>query len=219
MAARAVRHRAGVRGSPPAADHAAELASDLSVALLLLLERLTPEERAALLLRDVFDVEYDEIGRILERSADAVRQLVHRARTRVRSERKRVETPPGEHERILGRFMDALTADDAPALLALLAPDVVLGSDGGGRVRAARRWLRGRDRIARFLLGVSRKFGRTFTRRLTQLNGRPGVLTFDDGVLQSVTTADVEDGRISTVHVVRNPDKLRHVLQATVRLV
>ena len=205
--------------SPPAPDRAVELASDLSVALLLLLERLAPEERAAFLLRDVFDTEYAEIARILERSSDAVRQLVHRARTRVRSERTRVAIPPGEHERILGRFVDALTADDAPALLALLAPDVVLGSDGGGRVQAARRWLRGPDRVARFLLGVSRKFGRSYSRQLTQLNGRPAVLTFDDGELRSVTTADVEGGRILAVHVVRNPDKLRRVLEPTVRLV
>ena len=204
---------------PPAPDHATELASDLSVALLLLLERLAPEERAAFLLREVFDVDYAEIARTLERSTDAVRQLVHRARTRVRSERTRVHTPPGEHERLLDRFVHALTTDDAPALLALLAPDVVLASDGGGRARAARRRVVGADRVARFLLGVSRKFGRNYHRRVTQLNGRPAVLVFDDGVLSSATIADVEGGRISAVHVVRNPVKLRHVLEATVRLV
>ena len=205
--------------SPPAPDRAAELASDLSVALLLLLERLAPEERAAFLLREVFGTDYAEIARILERSTDAVRQMVHRARVRVRTDRTRVAAAPGEHERLLGRFVDALGADDADALLALLAPDVVLASDGGGRARAARRLLLGPDRVARFLLGVARKFGRGYTRRLTRLNGRPAMLTFDDGVLQSVTTADVEGGRIHALHVVRNPDKLRHVLEPTVRLV
>lgn len=205
--------------SPPPTDRAAELASDLSIALLLLLERLAPVERAALLLRDVFDTDYVEIARILERSADAVRQLVHRARSRVRAERTRVAVPPCEQERILDRYMNALSEGDAPALLALLAPDVVLGSDGGGRVRAARRWLRGADRVARFLLGVSRKFGRDYRRQLTELNGRPAVLVFADGVLASVTTAEVEDGRIRALHVMRNPEKLRHVLAPTVRLV
>jgi RNA polymerase sigma-70 factor (ECF subfamily) len=205
--------------SPPAPDRAAELASDLSVALLVLLERLAPEERAAFLLREVFDTDYAEIARILERSADAVRQLVHRARVRVRADRTRVVAAPGEHERLLDRFMDALTADDSSALLALLAPDVVLASDGGGRARAARRVLHGPDRVARFLLGVSRKFGRGFTRRLTQLNGRPAVLVFGDGELKSATIADIEGDRIRAVHVVRNPEKLRRVLEPTVRLV
>jgi RNA polymerase sigma-70 factor (ECF subfamily) len=205
--------------SPPAPDRAAELASDLSVALLLLLERLAPEERAAFLLRDVFDIDYAEIARTLERSTDAVRQLVHRARTRVRSERARVHTPPGEHERLLEGFMHALTTDDAPALLALLAPDVILASDGGGRVRAALQRVVGADRVARFILGVSRKFGRNYSRRVTQLNGRPAVLVFDDGALSSATIAEVEGGRICALHVVRNPEKLRHVLEATVRLV
>ena len=204
---------------PPPPDRGAELASDLSIALLLLLERLAPVERAALLLRDVFDTEYEEIARILERRADAVRQLVHRARARVRAERTRVAVPPSEHERILDRFMHALSTDDAPAVLALLAPDVVLATDGGGRVTAARRWLRGTDRVTRFLLGVSRKFGRSYSRRLTQLNGRPAVLVFADGVLTTVTTAEVEYGRIRALHIVRNPAKLRHVLAPTVRLV
>ena len=205
--------------SPPAPDHASELASDLSVALLLLLERLAPEERAALLLRDVFDYEYAEIAQILQRSSDAVRQMVHRAHLRVRNERTRVAAPPGEHERLLERFVDALSADDAPALLALLAPDVVLASDGGGQVQAARRWLFGPDRVTRFLLGVSRKFGRRHRRRLARLNGRPAVLVFDDGVLASATTVDVEGGRIRAFHIMRNPDKLRYALGATVQLI
>ena len=205
--------------TPPAPDHASVLASDLSVALLVLLERLTPEERAALLLRDVFDYEYAEIAGILQRSSVAVRQMVHRAHIRVRNDRPRVAAPPGEHERLLERFVDALSTDDAPALLALLAPDVVLASDGGGRVQAARRWLRGPDRVARFLLGVSRKFGRSYVRRLTRLNGRPAVLVFADGVLASATTVDVDAGRIRAFHIIRNPDKLRRALDATVQLV
>jgi RNA polymerase sigma-70 factor, ECF subfamily len=205
--------------TPPAPDHAAELASDLSVALLVLLERLAPEERAAFLLREVFDSEYEEIAQILQRSSDAVRKMVHRARTRVRNERTRVVAPPGEHERLLERFVDAITADDAPALLALLAPDVALASDGGGQARAARQWLLGPDRVARFVLGVTRKFGHDYSRRFAQLNGRPAMLVFSGDVLVSATTVDVQDGRIRALHIMRNPDKLRHALHATVRLV
>lgn len=200
--------------APEAPDRGAELASDLSVALLVLLERLAPEERAAFLLRDVFGTDYAEIARILERRPDAVRQMVHRARTRVHSDRPRIATPPEMHERLLERFLAALAEDDAPALLALLAPDVVLASDGGGRALAARNWIVGADRVARLLLGVARKFGRDRTRRLARLNGEPALLTFEDGVLTSTTTVDVEGERIRAVHTVRNPDKLRRALEA-----
>jgi len=197
----------------PAPDHRAELASDLSVALLVLLERLAPEERAAFLLREVFGTDYAEIARILERSPDAARQMVHRARVRVHAGRPRVATTPDEHERLLEQFLAALEADDAPTLLALLAPDVALASDGGGRARAARRWVVGADRVARFLLGVTRKYGRDSTRRLTTLNGQPALLIFQGGVLASATMLDVESGRIRAVHSVRNPDKLRRALE------
>src|SRR5215207_5707254 len=188
---------------PPAPDHRAELASDLSVALLVLLERLAPEERAAFLLREVFGTDYAEIARILERSPDAVRQMVHRARVRVHAGRPRVATTPHEHERLLEQFLAALEADDAPALLALLAPDVALASDGGGRALAARNWIVGADRVARFLLGVTRKYARDLTPRLTTLNGQPALLICQDGELTSATTLDVEGGRIRAVHSVR----------------
>lgn len=208
--------------SPPPPDHKAELASDLSVALLLLLERLTPEERAAFLLRDVCDSEYAEIARVLERSCDAVRQMVHRARVRIRSERTRVAEAPGQHERLLDRFVDAIHADDVEGLIALLAPDVVLASDGGGRVHAARNRLTGTWRVTRLLLGIARKrrqSGRELVYRKTYLNGTPARLgTFHDAVYSAVTI-DVEEGSIRAVHIMRNPEKLRYVLEATVPLV
>lgn len=200
---------------PPATDHRAELASDLSVALLVLLERLAPEERAAFLLREVFGTDYAEIARILERSPDAVRQMVHRARQRVHAERPRVVTPPDEHGRILEQFLAAIAADDAPGVLALLAPDVSLASDGGGRAAAARNVLLGPDRVARLLLGVARhqrEPEHETTYRLTTLNGQPALLTFHHGTLASAMTVDVGQGRIRAVHIMRNPDKLRRVL-------
>ena len=197
----------------PDPDHRAEMTSDLSVALLLLLERLAPEERAAFLLRDVFDADYADIARILERSTDAVRQMVHRARTRVQTERARVTTDPGEHARLLESFVDALTADDAEGVVALLAPDVMLASDGGGRARAARNWLSGRDRVSRFLLGVRRKFATKYSHQIRYLNGEPALITFDHSTVVSTMTLVLDGQRIRAIHIMRNPDKLRHVLE------
>ena len=202
----------------PSPDRRAELTSDLSVALLLLLERLAPEERAAFLLRDVFDFDYADIARILERSTDAVRQMVHRARTRVQSDRARVATDPGEHERLLQRFLEAVIADDAEGVMALLAPDVVLAGDGGGRAAAARNVLNGRDRITRFLLGVRRKFAPSYAHRIRYLNGEPALITFDHATVISTMSLVVDDGRIHAIHIMRNPDKLGHVLHSSVVL-
>lgn len=197
---------------PAAPDHGVELASDLSVALLLLLERLAPEERAAFLLREVFGMDYAEIARILERRPDAIRQMVHRAHARIHADRPRVATSEDAHERMLDDFLAALAADDATGLLALLAPDVVVATDGGGLVNAARNWILGPDHVARFLLGVSRKLGPAARWDRARLNGQPALLGFVDGVLASATTFDLEDGRIRAVHSVVNPGKLRHVL-------
>jgi RNA polymerase sigma-70 factor (ECF subfamily) len=199
--------------TPASPDLNAELASDLSVALLVLLEQLAPEERAAFLLREVFGMDYEEIASTLERRPDAVRQMVHRARERVRADRPRVPTPPDAHARILEQFVQALSADDAPGVLALLAPEVTLATDGGGRAAAARKWLRGRDRVARFMLGVMRKFWRGSSKRIARINGKPALLAFGS-TLHSVTTIDVEDGRIRSILTVRNPEKLRHALEA-----
>lgn len=199
--------------SGPAPNDSVELASDLSVALLMLLEQLRPDERAAFLLREVFDTGYEEIARILERSQDAVRQMVHRARSRVQAGRPRVTLPVGEHERLLERFQTALAADDAPALIALLSPSVTLATDGGGRARAARRRLVGSDRVSKFLLGITRKFGQSY--QLKRLNGQPGLLAFQKGVITSAYTFEIDDTGIRAVHIVRNPDKLGHILQPT----
>ncbi|HEU4641140.1 MAG TPA: RNA polymerase sigma-70 factor [Gemmatimonadaceae bacterium] len=196
----------------PAPDREAELASDLSVALLVLLERLAPEERAAFLLREVFGTPYEEIARILDRRQDAVRQMVHRARTRVHEQRPRVPTPPDLHEKLLERFLAAVAADDAPALLELLAPEVVLVTDGGGVVRAARRVMTGVDAVARTLLALARKFGARYTRRLTWLNGQPAIVQHVEDRIDSVIMIAPGDDGIGAVYVIRNPEKLRRVL-------
>ena len=199
-------------------DRNAELASDLSVALLVLLEALAPEERAAFLLREVFGTDYSEIARILERRPDAVRQMVHRARRRVQAGRPRVAPVSGAHEQMVEEFLAALAADDAPALLALLAPDVVAVTDGGGVVTAARNRIVGADRVGRFLLGLQRKFGCGSTWRVGRLNRQPALLLFRAGALTSATALDVDGGRIRGVYSILNPAKLARVLDWGVRI-
>lgn len=203
------------RGSAP--NDGVEMASDLSIALLVLLEQLRPEERAAFLLREVFDTSYEEISRILERSEDAIRQMVHRARTRVHAGRPRVALAPGEHERLLDEFRNALAADDAEGVLALLTPDVVLTSDGGGRARAARNRLTGPDRVSRFLLGVTRKFGQGY--ELTRLNGEPALVAIQKGVVTSAYSFEVDGRGIRAVHIMRNPEKLVYTTRLAAPLV
>jgi RNA polymerase sigma-70 factor (ECF subfamily) len=190
---------------------AVELASDLSIALLMLLEKLRPEERAAFLLREVFEVEYGEIAQILERSEDAIRQMVHRARSRIHADRPRVAVAPDEHERLLEQFRTALAEDDAAGVLALLSPDVVLASDGGGRAKAARNRLMGKDRVSRFLLGVTRKSGQRY--EITHLNGEPALVATNDGVVTSAYSFEIDETGIRAVLIMRNPDKLQHTLR------
>jgi len=203
--------------STPSPNDEVEVASDLSIALLVLLEQLRPEERAAFLLREVFDASYEEISRVLERSEDAIRQMVHRARTRVHAGRPRVALPPGEVERLLDDFRNALAEDDAEGVLALLTPDVVLTSDGGGKARAARNQLTGPDRVSRFLLGVTRKFGQRY--ELTRLNGEPALVAVQRGVVTSAYSIVVDGGRICAVHIMRNPEKLVHTTHLVAPLV
>ena len=210
---------AQVPSPTPAPNDGVELASDLSVALLVLLEQLRPEERAAFLLRDVFDTGYDEIAQILERSQDAVRQMVSRARTRVQAGRRRLTLAPGEHEHLLERFTKAIVEDDAEGLIALLSPDVVLATDGGGRARAALNRVVGRDHVSKFLLGVRRKGAADQVITLTHLNGEPALITLQDGVVTSTCSIEVDSSGICALHIMRNPEKLGHTLEVTEPLV
>jgi RNA polymerase sigma-70 factor, ECF subfamily len=195
----------------PPPDRGAELASDLSMALLVLLERLAPEERAAFLLRDVFDAGYDEIARVLERSEPAARQVVHRARTRVRGERTRFESRRDVHERLLARFLDALHAGDRDALLAVFASDATFVSDGGGKVSAARRTITGGDRLVRMFMGLERKWSHLVSHRIASVNGEPAILSEVGGRVLAVTAFASDGERLTAGFRVLNPDKLRHV--------
>jgi RNA polymerase sigma-70 factor, ECF subfamily len=192
------------------ADRAAELDSELSLAFLVILERLAPEERAAFLLREVFEVGYPEVARVLGRSEAACRQVVHRARTRVRAGGARFRSSPAELRELASRFSAALAADDYDSLLEILSPDASYVTDGGGKAWAARNVVRGADRVARCVLGVARKrraAGR-LEERIARINGEPGLLTYLDGVPISATVFSVSSGRLESVYRVLNPDKL-----------
>jgi RNA polymerase sigma-70 factor, ECF subfamily len=195
--------------SPPP-PYASEVASELSLAFLMLMERLAPEERAAFLLREVFEVGYEEIARTLERSEAACRQVVHRARERVRTDRPRFPHSPDELEALTRRFAAAVEADNYGELLEILAPDASYVADGGGKVRTARKVVRAADNVARCVLGVARKHrvrdGREH--RLGRINGEPGLLSYVGGKLVAVTAFDVVQGRIHGILRIMNPDKL-----------
>ena len=189
-------------GGPPAADRQAELASDLSMAFLVLLERLSPEERAALLLHDVFGAPYAELAAVLDKSEAACRQLVHRARTHVRDDgRRRNAVAPEAKERLVRRFVASLAAGDEAELLALVAPDAPWIADGGGKFPVARN-LRGAARIVRFLLRVARKA--PTTRRIVWINGEPAIATYVGDRLFSTVSIDTDGERVLAFYVVVN---------------
>ncbi len=197
----------------PAADPArqAEMADSLSLAFLVLLEALSPEQRAALLLRDVFDYGYDEIAQIVGTTRANARQLATRARRHVDERRPRFEAERAQHDELAARFFAAARDGDLAALEALLAQDVVLRGDGGGKVPALARSLHGRARVAQTLLMWAR-VGDSGSVRRVDVNGQPGALLLDgDGGLISVMALDVADGQIQGVSSIVNPDKIRHV--------
>ncbi len=194
---------------PPPPDRHLELASDLSVAFLVLLERLGPEERAAFLLHDVFDCGYAEISRLLEKSEASCRQLVHRARERVRRDQKRFEVPEEARVRLLKRFAAAVEARDEEALLALFAPEATWTADGGGRVPAGRHAIVGAERIVKLVLGLQEKFYRDKgSMHLASINGETGLLVRIDGQVNSVISIVSDGERIVEVYAVVNPEKL-----------
>ena len=196
-----------------AAEPGAALAHELSIALLVTLERLSPLERAAFLLHDVFELGFDEVARALERSAAAVRQLAARAREHVREDRPRFRASDEEAARLADAFQAAMTCGDLVGISKLLAADAVFYSDGGGKRRAALNPIYGRDKIVRFLIGVTGKRGGPpdpSTVRRAWINGMPGfVLHSRDGL--ETLVIEVADGAIAALYVVRNPDKLRHL--------
>jgi RNA polymerase sigma-70 factor, ECF subfamily len=197
--------------SPPA-DSQAELASSLSVAFLVLLERLAPEERAAFLLHEVFESNYTEIAQILGKSEVACRAIVSRARRRVREQRPRVEVTEVARKALLERLVQAVTTQDKSALLSLLADEASWMSDGGGKAKAARRIIRGRERVARFVLAVLGRHAHEFVFTPIRINNEPGLAIESGGRVFSVISIRTDGHQILDVFTVLNPDKLPHAL-------
>jgi RNA polymerase sigma-70 factor (ECF subfamily) len=193
-------------------EAATELADDLSFALLLALDRLSPLERAAFLLHDVFDTPFAEIARVLERNEATCRQLAARARRSVRSERPAPTATPDNHARLLVAFGDAVRSGDVTRLAALLREDAIALADGGGRKIAALNPIMGADKVARFFIGLAAKYAdRDFHIEPRIINGTVGALVYLDGELDHTFTFAVDGDRIAAIYVVRNPDKLQRV--------
>ena len=200
-------------GRDDPAQHA-EMADSLSVAMLVLLESLSPEQRAVLLLHDVFEYEYPQIAAIVGKSEDNVRQLATRARRHVKQRRPRFHTTRAKRDELARRFFAAAQQGDLSGLEALLAHDVALTGDGGGKVPALARSLRGRDQVARTLLNWFRLAARVpdLSLRHVEINGGPGALFLDGQQrLLSVFALDITEGQITSVSSIVNPDKLAHL--------
>jgi RNA polymerase sigma-70 factor (ECF subfamily) len=195
--------------SAPPADHATELASDLSVAFLALLERLAPEERAAFLLHEIFDSGYDDIARILGKSEVASRQIVSRARKRIREAQPRVQVSGEARQRLLEALAHAVQTQDQAALLKLLSEDATWTSDGGGKARAAKKIVRGAAHVTRFATGVFRRHLSHVTFRLVSVNDEAGLAAYFGDQMISVITIRTDGQRILDVFSILNPDKLQ----------
>ena len=197
--------------APDVADDV-ELADSVSTAMLLVLETLGPTERAVFVLREVFDVPYDEIATAVDKSQDAVRQIAHRARSHVQARQPRQEVTQAERERVIERFVSAAATGDLQSLVDVLSPDVVLITDGGGHKQAALRPILGRDKTLRFLVAVS---GGQIGGDVVVINGAPALTLTIDGELDSVITFHLEDGLVAGLYVMRNPEKLCRLGEVT----
>lgn len=191
-----------------------EAADSLSMAFLVLLERLTPVERAVFLLREVFDYGYDEIADVVGKSEDNCRQIAVRARRQIESHKPRFEASRERREELARRFFAAVTEGDTEGLLSLLAADVVAYGDGGGKGPATPKPVYGRDRVARLLLGAAARGPQLGVSgaRYVEINGQPGAIFLGpDGLPLAAVTLDIADGLVQTVRAVANPEKLRHL--------
>jgi RNA polymerase sigma-70 factor (ECF subfamily) len=198
-------------------DTARELADELSFALLLTLERLSPLERTAFLLHDVFDMDFPAVAEVLERSEPACRKLADRARAHVQEAQPRFERSPADEQRLVAAFIDATRSGDVDGFAKLLAEDAILYTDGGGKRRAALNPILGRARILRFLAGVSRKADAPVIRGMypRQVNQLPGFMLDYGGGEFAMLALESHAGMITKVYLVSNPDKLTHLAPPT----
>lgn len=190
----------------------ASVMESVSMAFLMLLENLSPLERAVFLLREVFDYDYGEIAEIVGREEAACRQLFSRAKKHVTENRPRFKTSPEEHNRLVTSFIQATAVGELEGLVAVLAEDVTLWSDGGGKVQAATHPIHGQDAVARFLIGIQRFAQGNEQADLVEINGETAIVVRRaDGTLIMVITLETGDGLIRALRIIRNPDKLKHL--------
>ncbi len=192
-----------------------ELADSVSMAMLLVLETLTPTERAVFVLREVFDLGYDEIADAVDKNSAAVRQIAHRARAHVAARRPREVVSAAQTRDTLDAFQRATETGDLQRLLDILAPEVVMLGDGGGIKQAVLRPIVGADRVARLLVGGLGKVYGPISMRPAQVNGHPALIFHLDGQLDTVVAVHIEGGLITGLYAVRNPAKLSHMERAT----
>jgi RNA polymerase sigma-70 factor (ECF subfamily) len=194
-------------------ERALEQANDVSVALMWILERLSAEERAAFLMRQVFDADYAEIADVVNKSEPACRQLVHRATVRVQQERPRFDVPKDQHRELLDRFIQAARQGSRADMRALMSDDVQLVADGGGKVKSFMHILKGAGRVAGVFWTLEHKYPAQVSYRTALVNGEPGVLRYVQGKLESVQSFIVDQERIVAVFIMRNPEKLASIPQ------
>lgn len=195
-----------------------ELADSVSMAMMLVLETLAPVERAVFVLREVFDLGYDEIAEAVEKSPAAVRQIAHRARAHVAARRPRGEVTTAESRRALAAFRRAVETGDLQGLLDILSPDVVLLGDGGGIKQAVPRPVVGADKVARLMLGGLGKLDMEVRMEPAQVNGHPALVVRLDGELDTVVAVRFDEGRITGLYAVRNPEKLAYMREEATTL-
>jgi RNA polymerase sigma-70 factor, ECF subfamily len=199
------------------AERHAETADSLSMGFLVLLESLTPVERAVFLLREVFEYDYDEIASVVSKSEENCRQIAVRARRQVQAGKPRFEASKAEREELARRFFRAAGEGDVESLVGMLAADVVAYADGGGKATAFPRPVHGRDKVLRLLQAGAARGARLSVSgiRLAEINGQPGAMFLDpDGVPVAALSLDIADGQVQTLHAVNNPEKLAHLRRA-----
>lgn len=192
-------------------DSAAELSDTLTMAFMLMLESLGPDERAVFLLREVFDYDYAAVAAIVEKTEANCRQIVRRAKTSLQAAPKASGPPTARARQLVEAFLAAAASGKAEGMLALLADDSTVYSDGGGRVKAAGRAIVGADHVSRFFTGIWPRFMADMERRFVEINGSPGLLMSSQGQVQYAFAFEMDEGRARNIYIVCNPDKLRHL--------
>jgi RNA polymerase sigma-70 factor, ECF subfamily len=195
-------------------DAALELSESLTMAFMLILESLGPTERAVFLLREVFDYEYAEVADIVGKSEANCRQIVRRAKAELQTTAKPAAAPTEQARQLVELFVKASETGDVKSVLALLAQEPTVFSDGGGKVRAVRRPIVGSDFVSRFIVGIWPRFLAPMERSFVDINGSPGLLLCRDGNVHYAFSFEIENERVRNIYIISNPDKLRHLMKA-----